>query len=222
MPTRIIREGIISSEAVNILSPAAEIFYRRLMSVADDYGRFHAHPSLLRGACYALQLDRITDKDVSKSLAECVAAKLIFLYSGGKCLQLVKFNQQCRSKSKFPEPTDNELLINCEANVKQLHTDIDKGRAAPTTTPTPTPTTTGGGNGGRFQVPTIEEIKLLAAKIGLPESEASKFFNYYQANGWRVGKNPMKSVAGAVAYWKSNWEEKRGGSAAKPDYSKGF
>ncbi len=48
MPNRILREGILTSERVNLLSWEAEVFYRRLMSVVDDYGRFHAHPALLR------------------------------------------------------------------------------------------------------------------------------------------------------------------------------
>jgi hypothetical protein len=39
MPSRLLREGILDSEAVNALSFAAEVFYRRLMSVVDDFGR---------------------------------------------------------------------------------------------------------------------------------------------------------------------------------------
>jgi hypothetical protein len=42
MPVRILREGILTSERVDTLSPAAEVFYRRLMSVVDDFGRFSA------------------------------------------------------------------------------------------------------------------------------------------------------------------------------------
>jgi hypothetical protein len=33
--------------------------------------------------------------------------------------------------------------------------------------------------------------------------EAEKFFNYYESNGWRVGKNPMKNWKAAAAMWKS-------------------
>ncbi len=39
MPNRIIREGILTSEAVNSLSWEAEVFFRRLLSVVDDFGR---------------------------------------------------------------------------------------------------------------------------------------------------------------------------------------
>lgn len=55
--------------------------------------------------------------------------------------------------------------------------------------------------------PSLEEVKLIAAKTGLPEREAEKFFQYYEANGWKVGKNPMRSVAHALGGWKMRWEE---------------
>lgn len=50
--------------------------------------------------------------------------------------------------------------------------------------------------------PTIEEIKLHGAKIGLSDSEAEKFFNYYESNGWKVGRVPMKSWHHALSGWK--------------------
>jgi hypothetical protein len=34
-----------------------------------------------------------------------------------------------------------------------------------------------------------------------PISEAHKFFNYYQANGWMVGKNKMKNWRAAANNW---------------------
>lgn len=54
----------------------------------------------------------------------------------------------------------------------------------------------------RSEVPSIEEIMLAAAKIGLPEIEARKFHAFYESKGWMVGKTKMKSVAGAMAGWK--------------------
>lgn len=62
----------------------------------------------------------------------------------------------------------------------------------------------------KFTPPTIEEVKLHAAKIGLPEIEAEKFFCYYESNGWRVGRNPMAVWRGALAGWKLRWQERAG------------
>lgn len=61
----------------------------------------------------------------------------------------------------------------------------------------------------RFKKPDLVELKFHAVKIGLPEPEAEKFFNYYESNGWRVGKSPMKQWKSAMANWKLNWEQWR-------------
>lgn len=105
MPSRIIREGIITSVPVNSLSWPAELFYRRLMSIADDFGRYFAHPKLLRAALYPLQLEKVSDSDIGKFLLECEKAGLVRVYSvqDGQYLELCKFNQQVRAKSsKYP------------------------------------------------------------------------------------------------------------------------
>lgn len=125
MPTRILREGIITSEKVNELSPGAELFYRRSMSVIDDYGRYFAHPSLLRAACYALQLERVSEADVKRWLSECTALGLMRVYGHGKYVELANFRQQTRSPSKFPEPQAEELLSNSEAKSKRMRSESE-------------------------------------------------------------------------------------------------
>lgn len=108
MPNRIVREGILTSEAVSSLSWAEEVFYRRLMSVADDHGRFHASPKLIRAACYPLLIDKVSDADIGKWLTSCVTAALVSVYpapDGKRYLQIIKFGQQVRSASKYPGPT---------------------------------------------------------------------------------------------------------------------
>lgn len=69
----------------------------------------------------------------------------------------------------------------------------------------------------KFIKPTIEELALQAAKIGLPESEIAKFMNYYESNGWRVGKNPMQSWPHALQTWKLNYESGRYQSSFGPN-----
>ncbi len=55
--------------------------------------------------------------------------------------------------------------------------------------------------------PTIDAVKLYAAKIGLPVEEAISFFHHYEANGWKVGRVPMKSYESALLNWRKNWQE---------------
>ena len=55
----------------------------------------------------------------------------------------------------------------------------------------------------RFTAPTIEEVKEYCSerKNGV---DAERFVNYYTANGWKVGKNPMKDWKAAVRTWERN------------------
>jgi hypothetical protein len=64
--------------------------------------------------------------------------------------------------------------------------------------------------GVRFQKPTVEELTAEAIKIGLPLPEVDKFLNYYESNGWKVGKNSMKSWPAAMKGWLSRLGEASG------------
>lgn len=57
--------------------------------------------------------------------------------------------------------------------------------------------------------PSMEEVKLIGSKIGLPDIECEKFFHYNEARGWIVGRRKMVSIAGAMSYWKLNWLERQ-------------
>lgn len=54
--------------------------------------------------------------------------------------------------------------------------------------------------------PTLGQVKKEAAQMGLPPREAESFFYYYESNGWRVGKNPMKCWRSALAGWRVRWQ----------------
>lgn len=122
MPSRILREGILTSDRVNSLTPPAEVFYRRLMSVVDDYGRFDGRPGLLRVSCFPLRVDTVREADISRWIAECVTAGLIALYAvdGKAFLEMQDFKQQVRAKSKYPGPVDGHLLDTSQADAKQM------------------------------------------------------------------------------------------------------
>lgn len=59
-----------------------------------------------------------------------------------------------------------------------------------------------------FTPPTLEALKIFFKKIiaekrlNLTASqEAEKFYNHYQSNGWKVGKNPMQDWQAAATSW---------------------
>lgn len=112
---RLIRGGEIDSVRVNRLSWAAEVFFRRLKHIVDDYGRMDARPSLLRSTLFPLKLNQVSEADVSKWLNDCHAVRgddnrdtgLISFYEvGGKrYLEIINFGQRkSNMREKYPPP----------------------------------------------------------------------------------------------------------------------
>ena len=52
----------------------------------------------------------------------------------------------------------------------------------------------------RFTKPTLEEVQAYCLERG-KGVDAQKWYDYYSANGWKVGKNPMKDWKAAVRTW---------------------
>lgn len=55
----------------------------------------------------------------------------------------------------------------------------------------------------RFVKPTIEDIFNYCSERE-NDVNCRKFFDYYESNGWRVGKNPMKDWKASVRTWEKN------------------
>jgi hypothetical protein len=107
VPDRIVRAGILTSDPVNQLSWAAEVFYRRLMNAADDFGRYDGRPSILRATLYPLKLDRVSERDIETWLCQCEETGLVTVYTveDKPYIEILKFDQRLRAKtSKWPPP----------------------------------------------------------------------------------------------------------------------
>jgi hypothetical protein len=192
VPNRILRDGILTSKRVNLLKSQAEVFYRRLHSVVDDFGRYTADPCLLRSACYPRKLDEVREADILRWLAEVQTAELIVLYAveDEHYLEVLDFRQQRRAqRSKFPPPPEvaTQMHSTCIAEAEHLHPEAearderreaearDEGERERATAPAaPTPPaeegsrrgrgpTRGASKGGPTEGPTLEEWALYAA-----------------------------------------------------------
>src|SRR4051812_12013188 len=108
MPNRVVRDGILKSARVNALSLLAELFYRRLMSVVDDFGRYEANLEILRAMVFPRKINTITNQDVDGWLNECTSGPkpliTVYVADGESYLQINNFQQRSRSESKFPAP----------------------------------------------------------------------------------------------------------------------
>lgn len=135
MPDRIVRVGILTSDAVNSLSWAAETFYRRLMSVVDDYGRFDGRPAVLRATLYPLKLDRVSERDVETWLRNCEETGLVTCYTadGKPYVEIQKFDQRLRAKnSKWPPPPSSaDICQQVTTNATESETNTEEKESPP-------------------------------------------------------------------------------------------
>ena len=55
----------------------------------------------------------------------------------------------------------------------------------------------------KFKKPTLEEVKEYCQERN-NNVDAEHFIDYYESNGWKVGKNPMKDFKAAIRTWERN------------------
>lgn len=111
MPNRIIREGWLESDRVDALDAPAERFFLRLCLRADDFGRFHGNPTLLKSSLFPLK-DDVRSADIPRWIAACEKAGLIRCYevASKRYVEVVRFGQRMRAEtSKFPSVEDGCL-----------------------------------------------------------------------------------------------------------------
>ena len=216
MPSRIVREDILTSDPVNSLSWGAEVFYRRLMSKVDDYGRYVADLRILRASMYSLQLSKVVESDIGKWMLETTEAGLVRVYvdSGKKYLEILKFQQQRRTTSKYPPPPENEsgsqpsakhLIandINCSQMLANAHLDgdevgvvsedeVEKEEENPLT-PLKGGVASQRANSRAGTPPSLEDLVLFCTELGLPRTDAEYYDDHWKANGYRIGNNRVK------------------------------
>ena len=118
MPTRYLKPGVRDSEAIESLSPEAEILFYRLIVTVDDFGRFDGRPAMVKAHCFPVK--NITQDRCSELMADLSAAGLLTIYSidGKPYLQMCKWDNVPRAKvSKYPACADGCAQVHTHANI---------------------------------------------------------------------------------------------------------
>lgn len=84
-----------------------------------------------------------------------------------------------------------QLVDDLAAQVAELKAYIESTKEKPT----------------KLKRPSLDDIKSEGIRTGLPALDCESFYNYYEANGWKVGRNPMKNWKAALSNWKRNAEQ---------------
>ena len=184
MPTRLLREGILTSDRINKLGWGAEVFYRRLMSRVDDYGLFDARISVIRTSLYPLAIERATENNCKQWLSECESAGLLTLYyvDGKRYLQMLDTKWQIRSTPKYPAPTVNNCKQLLTPVYLDVDVDVDVDEADKTAPSKPSPTKKGSRLPADWELPDQCRAWALEQDTGFPVAlEADKFRDYWTA-----------------------------------------
>lgn len=88
-----------------------------------------------------------------------------------------------------PNETKRPLKYKVQSTTDTKVSDSNSAEALP-----PTPKS-------RFSPPDVETVKSYFAEKGGTEGQAIRFHAYYESNGWKVGRNPMKNWKAAASGW---------------------
>ena len=97
---------------------------------------------------------------------------------------------QSRNLEEILEKSTPEIEIELEKDIK-IEKEIHSSAKSTTT------------KRKRFEKPTLSEIKAYCIERN-NNVDAQHFYDYYESNGWKVGKNSMKNWQAAVRTWEKN------------------
>jgi hypothetical protein len=103
---RMIDKVVILSKKINAISEGAENLYYRVNISADDYGRYHAEPEILKGQIYTLRKIRLAE--IFRRVDELWGIELIKIYAvnGEKYLEIIDFEKHQTFKSDRPKKAE--------------------------------------------------------------------------------------------------------------------
>ena len=98
------------------------------------------------------------------------------------------------------KPAETDKTYNKYKNNNNSDTKVSDSNSAEALLPTPKT---------RFSPPDVETVKSYFAEKGGTEGQAIRFHAYYESNGWKVGRNPMKNWKAAASGWISRDREQQ-------------
>lgn len=203
---RMFAKAIIDSDAFLDMPLSSQALYFHLSMRADDDG-FVGNPK---------KIQRMTGCN-QDDLAVLISKDFILPFDSGvivikhwrvhNCIQKDRYKPTIYQGEKallYTENNniycaDNTMETDCIQNVSTMETQVRLGKVSIGKVSIENGTKTQ----KRFRPPTLEEVKAYCLERN-NSINPEKFFNYYEANGWKVGRGKMKDWKAAVRSWESN------------------
>lgn len=220
MGNRMIRESLLESEKISKLSDFDFRLWVILILLSDDYGVADARPEMIKGRGYPLR-PRISVRDIQDGLERLAAGRCVTRYTAGG-RPYVQFpnwgaHQRLRdSRHRYPtmeEADDPRQVAASRGELRRVAADCGNSRPEPEPEVEPELEYEGRGRArareNAFRPPTVGEAEQYAREMGYAGFNAERFVAYYESNGWRVGRNPMKDWRATVRNWASRDGERQ-------------
>ena len=219
MPHRILKDSIRTSKTVNKMTDFQYRLWTYLITYVDDYGRGSADPEIIKGVVLTRRKG-VTESAIADALAALANIGSVLLYEvDGEpyfCFPNWSEHQRIQTKkSKYPAPEDGisrESTVTHGESPSESNPIQSESNPNPNTNPNTNPKESV--RASRFTRPSVEEVAEYCRERG-NSVDAEHFVDYYNANGWKVGKNPMKDWKAAVR----NWEKRDADKPAKQEPS---
>ena len=197
---RMISLSVIDTDMFLEMPITSRLLYYELCMRADDDG-FVSSPKKI------LKFIGASEDD----LKVLIAKNFVILFESGvivirhwrihNVIQRDRYKETIYTEEKAKLVQDSNLVYNmetkCIQNGNKMETQVRLGKDS-----------IGKDNiySSKFTRPTLEEVK--AYCIERKNSvDAEQFMNYYESNGWKVGKNAMKDWKAAVRTWEKNHQQ---------------
>lgn len=151
---------------------------KRLRKSAD---RLSALEAILAYALDGEELDRTDAADAIFVLVKPFLDVAARKSKGGKIASRVE-EESGKTTARVEEESDNNIKNKKKSNIKVKNNMLE------------------GNAHTRFTPPTLDEVIAYCQERG-NSVDAERFVSYYESNGWKVGKNPMKDWRAAVRTW---------------------
>lgn len=198
MSKRMYDTGIIQQMWYMELPPRAKALWWQLHAMMDNAGVFEINDRMLE----VMFGDKVTREEIFTSFGNRVQPVPDHPDKGVFVGYVAWANGRGLSKAS---PSQRSVLARLEElglSVEKLAA-MSRKRAAPrpAAEPPPKPKPERHAPAPRFKPPTLEEVKAYCDEMQYSMVDPVRWFNYYSANGWMVGRNHMKDWKAAVRTW---------------------
>lgn len=183
------------------------VFLHCLLSANFTDGRFEGReikrgqfvtslPTLAKQTLLSIQQVR-TALDHLKSTGEITDSSC----TKYRIITVVKYDSyQCDNRQNNSQSTDNQQTSNSQSTDKQQQYKNKKKERREEEKERYSLSESNTGTAKRFTPPSLKEVREYCESRD-SHVDPDKFFDYYQSNGWKVGKNPMKDFKAAIRQW---------------------